>query len=106
VENSQPIKVTKAFITKRVVLLLSNAIPILVGIGTHTEVDLVDINLVKQLALKPCQNQNLPILCAINQQDLYTYGAYNLRLELVNSYRTYKTTLRPYLTVNRPIGDS
>jgi hypothetical protein len=52
------------------VLLLSHDIPILVGINTHTEVDLVDVNLVKQLGLKPCQNQNLPILRAINQQDL------------------------------------
>jgi hypothetical protein len=83
-----------------------HAIPILVGIDTHAEVDLVDINLVKQLGLKPCRNQNLPILRAINQQDLYTYSAYNLRLELTDGYGARRTTLRPYLAVDRAIGDS
>ena len=65
---------------------LSHAIPIKVGINTHAEVDLVDIKLVQQLGLKPCQNKNLPILRAINQQNLPTYGAYNLRLELTDAY--------------------
>ena len=61
-------------------------IPIQVGIDTHAEVDLVDIKLVQQLGLKPCQNWNLPILRAINQQNLTTYGAYNLHLELTDAY--------------------
>ena len=105
-EPIQPIRVTKAFTTNGVVSLLSHDIPILVGIDTHAEVDLVDVNLVKQLGIKPCRNQNLPILRAINQQDLHTYGAYNLRLELTDSYGTRRTTLRPYLAVDRAIGDS
>ena len=46
------------------------------------------------------------ILRAINQQDLYTYGAYNLRLELTDGYGARRTTLRPYLAVDRAIGDS
>src|SRR5439155_20611056 len=70
------------------------------------EVDLVDINLVRQLGLKPCRNKNLPILRAVNQQDLHTYGAYNLRLELTDTYGTCKTTLRPYLAIDRDPGDS
>ena len=105
-EPTQPIRVTKAFTTNGVVSPLSHDIPILVGIDTHAEVDLVDVNLVKQLGLKPCRNQNLPILRAINQQDLHTYGAYNLRLELTDSYGTRRTTLRPYLAVDRATGDS
>ena len=87
-------------------LLLLHDIPILVGINTHVEVDLVNVNLVKQLSLKLCRNQNLPILRAINQQNLHTYGAYNLRLELTDSYGTRRTTLRPYLAVDRAIRDS
>ncbi len=87
-------------------LPLSHAIPIQVGIDTHAEVDLVDIKLVQQLGLKPCRNTNLPILQAINQQELRTYGAYNLRLELVDMYGTRRTTLRPYLAVDRAAGDS
>jgi hypothetical protein len=58
--------VTKAFSTNGLVFLLSYNIPILVGINTHAEVNLVDVNLVKQLGLKLCQNQNLLILRAIN----------------------------------------
>ncbi len=48
------IRVTKALATYGIVSLLTHAIPIKVGIDTHTEVDLVDINLVRQLGLKPC----------------------------------------------------
>ena len=76
------------------------------GIDTHAEVDLVDIKLVQQLGLKPCRNTNLPILRAVNQQDLRTYGAYNVRLELTDTYGVRRTTLRPYLAVNRDPGDS
>ena len=65
-EPTQPLRVTKAFTTNGVVSPLSHDIPILVGINTHVEVDLVDVNLVKQLSLKLYQNQNLPILHAIN----------------------------------------
>ena len=43
---TESLRVTKAFITNGIVLLLSQAIPILVGIDIHTEVDLVDIKLV------------------------------------------------------------
>ena len=85
---------------------LSHAIPIKVGINTHAEVDLVDIELVCQLGLKPCRNKNLPILRAINQQNLPTYGAYNLRLELTDAYGLSKTTLRPYLAIDRDPDDS
>jgi transposase InsO family protein len=85
---------------------LSHDIPILVGIDTHAEVDLVDIKLVQQLGLKPCRNTDLPILRAINQQNLHTFGAYNVRLELTDTYGVRKTTLRPYLAVNRDPGDS
>jgi hypothetical protein len=85
---------------------LSQAIPVHVGIDTHAEVDLVDIQLIRQLGLKPCRNTNLPILRAINQQNLPTYGAYNLRLELTDVYGTRRTSLRPYLAVDRDQGDS
>ena len=85
---------------------LSHAIPIKVGIDTHAEVDLVDIKLVQQLGLKPCRNPNLLILRAINQQNLYTYGAYNLRLELTDAYGIRRTTLRPYLAIDRDPNDS
>ena len=44
--ESEPIQVTKALITHGIVSLLSQAIPILVGIDIHTKVDLVDIKLV------------------------------------------------------------
>ena len=80
--------------------------PVQVGIDTHAEVDLVDIRLVRQLGLKPCRNANLPILQAINQQELPTYGAYNLRLELTDMYSTCRTTLQPYLAVDRALEDS
>ena len=45
-EPTQSIRVTKALATYGVVSPLSHAIPIKVGIDTHAEVDLVDINLV------------------------------------------------------------
>ena len=85
-EPTQEIWVTKALTTHRIVSPSSHAIPIQVGIDTHAEVDLVDIKLVQQLGLKPCQNRNLPILRAINQQNLTTYGACNLHLELTDAY--------------------
>jgi len=85
---------------------LTHAIPIQVGINTHAEVDLVDIKLVQQLRLKPCRNWNLPILRAINQQNLHTYGAYNLRLELTDVYGIRRTTLRPYLAIDCDPNDS
>jgi hypothetical protein len=61
---------------------------------------------VRQLGLKPCRNTNLPILRAVNQQNLYTYGAYNVRLELTDDYGVRRTTLRPYLAIDRDPGDS
>ena len=76
------------------------------GIDTHAEADLVDIKLVRQLRLKPCRNTNLPILRAVNQQNLRTYGAYNLWIELTDSYGVRQTTLRPYLAIDRDPGDS
>ena len=76
------------------------------GIDIHTEADLVDIRLVRQLRLKPCRNTNLPILRAVNQQNLRTYGAYNLWIELTDSYGVRRTTLRPYLAIDRDPGDS
>ena len=85
---------------------LLHAILIKVGIDIHTEVDLVNINLVQQLGLKPCQNKDLPILQAVNQQDLHTYRAYNLRLKLADAYRVCKTTLRPYLAIDQDPSDS
>jgi hypothetical protein len=88
------------------VSLLSQAIPIRVGIDTHAEVDLVDIALVQQLGLKPCRNTQLPILRAVNQLNVRTYGAYNVRLELTDEYGVRRTTLRPYITVDRDQGDS
>ena len=103
---TEPLRVAKAFTTHGVVSPLSQAIPIQVGIDTHAEVDLVDIKLVRQLGLKPCRNTNLPILRAVNQQDLHTYGAYNLRLELTDNYGVRRTTLRPYLAIDRDPGDS
>ena len=100
------IRVTQALTTYGIMSPLSHAIPIKVGIDTHAEVDLVDIKLVQQLGLKPCRNRNLPILRAINQQNLHTYGAYNLRLELTDAYGVSKTTLRPYLAIDRDPSDS
>ncbi len=72
----------------------------------YIEVDLVDIQLVQQLRLKQCQNKNLPILRAVNQQNLPTYRVYNVRLELTDSYRVCQTTLRPYIIVDQDPGDS
>ena len=100
------VRVTPALTTHRIALPLSHAIPIKVGIDTHAEVDLVDIKLVQQLGLKPCRNKDLPILRAINQQNLPTYGAYNLRLELTDAYGVSQTTLRPYLAIDRDPHDS
>jgi hypothetical protein len=85
---------------------LSHAIPIQIGINTYTKADLVNIQLVQHLGLKPCQNTNLPILQAINQQNLPTYRAYNLRLKLTDAYGTRRTSLRPYLAVDQDQGDS
>jgi hypothetical protein len=96
----------KAFTTHGIISPLSHAIPVLVGIDTHAEVDLVDIKLVRQLGLKPCRNKDLPILRAVNQQNLPTYGAYNLRMELTDTYGTRRTTLRPYLAVDRDPEDA
>ena len=45
-EPIEPIRVTKAFTTHGIVSPLSHAIPVHVGIDTHTEADLVDIQLV------------------------------------------------------------
>ena len=72
----------------------------------HAKVDLVDIQLVQQLCLKQCQNKNLPILQAVNQQNLPTYRVYNVCLELTDSYRVHQTTLWPYITVDQDLGDS
>jgi hypothetical protein len=77
-----------------------------VGIDIHIEVDLVNIKLVRQLGLKQCRNQDLPILQAVNQQDLPTYRVYNLRLELTDSYGVRRTTLRLYIAINQDLGDS
>jgi hypothetical protein len=66
----------------------------------------VDVQLVRQLGLKQCRNKDLPILRAVNQQNLATYGAYNLCLELTDSYRVRRTTLRLYIAINRDLGDS
>ena len=43
---------------------------------------------------------------AINQQNLHTYGAYNLRLELTDAYGIRRTTLRPYLAIDYNPNDS
>ena len=56
----------KALTTYGIVLPLSHAIPIKIGINTHAKVNLVDIKLVYQLGLKPCQNKNLLILQVVN----------------------------------------
>ena len=88
-----------------IVSLLSQAIPVLVGINTHAEVDLVDIKLVWQLGLKPYQNTNLLILQTINRQDLHTYRAYNVQLELIDTYRVRRTTLQLYLAIDQDLGD-
>jgi hypothetical protein len=92
--------------THSIVSPLSQAIPIRVGIDTHAKVDLVDVQLVRQLGLKQCRNKDLPILRAINQQNLHTYGAYNLCLELTDGYGVRRTTLRPYIAIDRDAGDS
>ena len=105
-EPTKSIRVTKALTTYGIVLPLSYTIPIKVGIDTYAKVDLVDIKLVYQLGLKPCRNKNLPILQAVNQQNLNTYGAYNVRLELTNSYRVCRSTLRLYIAIDQDQGDS
>ena len=105
-EPTKAIRVIQALTTYGIVSPLSHAIPIKVGIDTHAEVDLVDIKLVRQLGLKPCRNRNLPILRAINQQNLSTYGAYNLRLELTDAYGIRRTTLQPYLAIDCDPNDS
>jgi hypothetical protein len=92
--------------THGIVSPLLQAIPIRVGIDTHAEVDLVDVQLVRQLGLKQCRNQDLPILQAVNQQNLATYGAYNLCLELTDSYGVRRTTLRLYIAIDQDPEDS
>ena len=42
----------------------------------------------------------------MNQQNICTYGAYNLRLELTDSYGVRRTTRRPYIAIDRDPGDS
>ena len=42
----ESLQVIKAMTIHSIISLLSQAIPVLVGINTHTEVDLVDIKLV------------------------------------------------------------
>jgi Reverse transcriptase (RNA-dependent DNA polymerase) len=42
----------------------------------------------------------------VNQQNLHTYGAYNVRLELTDSYGVCRSTLRPYIAIDRDQGDS
>jgi hypothetical protein len=71
-----------------------------VGIDIYIEADLVNIQLVRRLKLKPCRNADLPILRVIDQQSLSIYGAFNLRLKLTDCYGTRRTTLRPYLVVD------
>jgi hypothetical protein len=78
----------------------------MVGLDTYAEVDLVDVKLVRQLGLKKCRNKNLPILQAVNQQSVPVYGVYNVRVSLTDSYGSERTTLRPYLAVDRAPGDS
>ena len=69
-----PIQVASAIVTHGIISPLSHAIPIQVGIDMHAKVDLVDIQL------------------AVNQQNLPTYRAYYLHLELTDSYRVRQTT--------------
>jgi hypothetical protein len=102
---TQP-KVKKAFCTYGIVSPLSHPIPVRIGLDTYAEADLVDIKLVRRLGLKQCRNKNLPILRAVNQQDVPTYGVYNLRVSLTDSYGLERTTLRPYIAIDRDPGDS
>jgi hypothetical protein len=67
VESAQLIRVASAIVTHGIVSPLLQAIPIRVGIDTHTEVNLVNVQLVRQLGLKQCRNKDLPILQAVNQ---------------------------------------
>jgi hypothetical protein len=106
VESTQLIRVASAIVTHGIVSPLSQAIPIRVGIDTHAKVNLVDVQLVRQLGLKQCRNKDLPILRAVNQQNLQTYRAYNLRLELTDSYGVRRTTLWLYIAIDRDPGDS
>ncbi len=48
----KPIRVASAIVTYGIISPLSYAIPIRVGINTYIEVDLVDIQLIRQLGLK------------------------------------------------------
>jgi hypothetical protein len=82
------------------------ALPVEIALDTCAEVDLISIDLVKQLRLKPCENKNLPILQAVNQQELPHYGAYNVRLELVDSHGARRVTYRPYLAIDRDPKDT
>ncbi|KAN0075064.1 hypothetical protein V8E54_007675 [Elaphomyces granulatus] len=103
--SSTQLRVTEAIKTKGVISPLAAAIPVSVGIDTYAEVDIIDIRFVRQLGLKPCRNKNLPILRAVNQQNLSTYGAYNVRLELTDSNGIRRETLRPYLAIDRDKDD-
>ena len=60
----------------------------------------------RRLGLKPCRNKNLPILRAIDRQNFPTYGAYNVRLELIDHNGVRRETLRPYLAIDRDSGDA
>ena len=43
---------------------------------------------------------------AVNQQNLSTYGAYNVHLELTDSNGIRRETLRPYLAIDRDKDDT
>ena len=94
-------RVIKAIKTCRIVSLLSAAILISVRINTYLEVDIVDIQLVQQLSFKLYCNKTLLILQAINQQNFYTYRAYNVCLELIDNNSVCRETLQPYLAIDR-----
>ena len=74
-----------------------------VGFDTQVEVDLVSIDLVRQLSLKNIayRYQDSINLVAANQLAIQTYGTYTLRFKLSNRYGKVSTTLHTYDAVKR-----
>jgi hypothetical protein len=72
--------------------------------------DLVSINLVHSLGLKPCNkkkhNHEIPALEAAGQQPLKTYGVYHLRCSITDRTGRQLSFIRPFVAIDRDPTDA
>jgi hypothetical protein len=72
--------------------------------------DLVSINLVRSLGLKPCNkkkhNHEIPALEAAGQQPLKTYGVYHLRCSITDRNGHQLSFIRPFVAIDRDPTDA